>query len=123
MVHFLERAHDADSDFAGFVAVERGPREKGLHFQAVMDYKTTSTVAMNAHLRKALKAPADEIVEGPAMVRTLVSYEHVKMRATSSEFGRSLGFANQHAFTSFFSVRGTSFVDVLLKIGRLPFKT
>lgn len=70
---FLHEKQDADPDFKAFFAVEKGPREGGLHLQGVLDIKTTSTIKINGMLRQAIKDPecTDKIKETKVMCKAL----------------------------------------------------
>lgn len=73
LVKFLHEKGDADPDFKAFFAVEKGPREGGLHLQGVLDIKTTSAVKISGMLRQALKDPecTDKIRETKVMCKSL----------------------------------------------------
>ena len=70
-VEFLHQQEDSDPGFAAFFAMERGPREGGLHIQGVIDIKSTSTQKINGDLKRALVAADDDGHPLNVMVRQL----------------------------------------------------
>ena len=66
----LDRRPEIDNDLAAYIAIEKGPREGGLHFQCLIDMKATSPQMIGKRVCKAVGLD-DDGVDGKVMARTL----------------------------------------------------